>query len=704
MAAGTLDRSVPYVGGPQAWQAGYDGTGTTVAVLDTGVDAEHPDLAGAVKAEQNFTDSPDAVDHDGHGTHTSSTVAGRGVASNGKIKGVAPGAELLSAKVLNDYGQGDLSWIIAGMEWAVAQGADVISMSIGTSEPVDCTDPMAAAVDRISASSGVLFVVAAGNLYGPAETISSPGCAASALTVAATDLTQTTADFSSRGPVMSNHAVKPDIAAPGVDITAARAGGRGDSAYIDMSGTSMATPHVAGAAAILKQKHPELRGAELKAILQNSVRSASTAGVYEQGVGELSVSNAITQQVTGPATTDLGTFAWPHTAADKTTKQLTYRNTGKEPVTLKFAVDARGNNGKTLPRALISFGSSSLTIPAGGTASLPLVVDPTVSVDYGLYGAISARVVATSNDGRTVVTPVGLYLEPQYVDVTFKLIDRNGKPASSITALDVFDTDSIAAQRIGFEGADQTLHLRAGTYSLAAIIATGDADGLVESYAFLGDPEITLTKNLTITYDARTAAEAKVTTQRPTERKGGSLTYGRVIDNWILASSRSFGTRIKSIYLGTTGKAKRGTFEVVEGWQFASPAAAKSPYLYSLAFTHEQQIKGKPEHRVRDRELATIDATCVADGRALGCDELAVRDADDVDCDVVPGWEPARGELVQGGAAAGDGDGSDDRAEVRTGGAGGELGLEQLPRVVGQSAGALRAAGVPGSGEHRAAG
>jgi subtilisin family serine protease len=610
----TLDQSVPYVGAPRAWQAGYDGSGTTVAVLDSGVDAEHPDLAGAVKAQQNFTDSPDVSDHDGHGTHTSSTVAGRGVASNGKHKGVAPGAQLLSGKVLNDYGSGELSWIIAGMEWAVAEGADVISMSIGTSEPVDCTDPMATAVDRISAS-GVLFVVAAGNLYGPAETISSPGCAASALTVAATDLTHTTADFSSRGPVMGNHAVKPDIAAPGVDITAARAGGRGDSAYTDMNGTSMATPHVAGAAAILKQQHPDWSGQQLKAALQNSVRPASTVAIYEQGAGELNVAQAVTQQVTGPGTTDLGTFAWPHTPADKVTKPLTYRNTGTSPVTLTFAVDARGNNGKPLPSSLISFGAGSLTVPAGGSAELPVTIDPSASLDYGLYGAISARVVATGNDGRTVVTPVGFYLEPQYVDVTFRLIDRNGQPASSITALDVFDTDSIAAQRIGFEGADRTLHLRAGTYSLAAIIATDGANGMVESYAFLGNPETTLTANTTITYDARTAAEATVTTQRPAERKGGSLTYGRIVDNWILASSRSFGKQIKSVYLGTTPEVRRGTFEVVEGWQYASPAGAKSPYLYSLAFTHEQQIKGTPEHRVRDRDLATIDATYYTPGK-----------------------------------------------------------------------------------------
>ena len=287
---------------------------------------------------------------------------------------------------------------------------------------------------------------------------------------------------------------------------------------------------------------------------------------------------------------------------------------------MTLTADARGNNGKALPAGLISFDPSA-TVAAGATVDVPVTIDPSAALDPGAYGAVSARVVATGNDGRTVVTPLGFYLEPQYVDVTFKLIDRDGKPAASITSLDVFDLDSIAAQRVGFDGADQTLHLRAGTYSLAATIAHDDANGLVDSYAFLGDPEITLTKDTTITYDARTAAEAKVTTQRPTERKGGSLTYGRIVDNWILASSRGYGTQVKSIYLGTTPKARRGTFEVVEGWQYGSPAGAKSPYLYSLAFTHEQQVKGRPDHRVRDRDLATIDATYYTPGKAYNYSE-----------------------------------------------------------------------------------
>jgi hypothetical protein len=186
------------------------------------------------------------------------------------------------------------------------------------------------------------------------------------------------------------------------------------------------------------------------------------------------------------------------------------------------------------------------------TMSAPMLLPPQKAAEprQSAGGAISTRVVAKSNSGQTVVTPLGFYLEPQYVDVTFKLIDRDGKPATSISALDVFDLDSIAAQRVGFEGVDQTLHLRAGTYSLAATIAHDGADGFVDSYAFLGDPEITLTKNTTITYDAHTAAEATVTTDRPTQRRASSLTYGRVVDNWILSSSRSYGTTVKSIYLG----------------------------------------------------------------------------------------------------------------------------------------------------------
>ncbi len=194
-----LERSTRQVNAPAAWAAGYDGKGTKVAVLDTGTDLEPPDLKGRVSGSKNFTDSDTDTDRQGHGTHTISTVGGSGAESGGAKKGVAPGAELLSGKALNDAGYGLDSWIIAGMEWALASKADVVSMSLGDPSQTACDDPLAAAAERLS-QQGPLFVIAAGNSGRGNNTVSSPGCAASVLTVGAVDRDDTTAVFSSRGP------------------------------------------------------------------------------------------------------------------------------------------------------------------------------------------------------------------------------------------------------------------------------------------------------------------------------------------------------------------------------------------------------------------------------------------------------------------------------------------------------------------------
>src|SRR5438067_1974190 len=244
----TLDVSVPLIGAPIAWQAGLTGQGVPVGVVDTGIDESHPDLAGKVVAAQNFTDDTDALDKVGHGTHVASTITGSGAASNGKYKGVAPGVKLYSAKVCREFGCAE-SWILAGMQWASSdQHAKVVNMSLGGPDSPGI-DPLEQAVQTLTAQNGTLLVIAAGN-DGSDYSVGSPGSADDALTVGAVTKQEQLADFSSRGPRIGDSALKPDITAPGVDITAARSkdgflGTPGDM-YMSLSGTSMATPHVAG--------------------------------------------------------------------------------------------------------------------------------------------------------------------------------------------------------------------------------------------------------------------------------------------------------------------------------------------------------------------------------------------------------------------------------------------------------------------------
>ncbi|MFE0515852.1 S8 family serine peptidase, partial [Streptomyces sp. NPDC058964] len=157
-----LDWNLTKVKAPDAWDSGHTGKGVTVAVIDTGVDGTHPDLRDRITDSANFSDSPDAVDHVGHGTHVAGTIAGSGAASNGARKGIAYDAKLLNVKVLGDHGTGSDSGVIAGMEWAARHGAKVANMSLGGG-PTDGSDPESRAVDELTARYGTLFVVAAGN-------------------------------------------------------------------------------------------------------------------------------------------------------------------------------------------------------------------------------------------------------------------------------------------------------------------------------------------------------------------------------------------------------------------------------------------------------------------------------------------------------------------------------------------------------------
>ncbi|WP_406500972.1 S8 family serine peptidase [Streptomyces sp. NBC_01590] len=579
----TLDKSTKQVGADLAWAAGYDGKGTKVAVLDTGVDAEHPDLKGRVAASENFTDSDSTDDRQGHGTHTISTVGGSGAASGGKKKGVAPGADLLAGKVLNDSGSGAESWIIAGMQWAVDQKADVVSMSLGSPEPTDCTDPMSVAAEELAQNKGTLFVIAAGNSGPTLNTVSSPGCAPSVLTVGAVDRDDTTAQFSSRGPVIGSHTLKPEITAPGVAISAAAAGGRGVYAYQSMSGTSMATPHVAGAAAIVKQRHPDWTAQQIKAALVSSAKSDIPGDVRETGGGRLDVKAAIDTTLVGAPAVQGGTFNWPQDRSDRTTVDVPYTNSGTKPVKLSLKVqDVTGNDGSAVRSSVAKLDASTVTVPAGATVKVPLEIDPTAKLKAAQYGDVTGRVLATGPAGAKVSTPFSLYVGAETVTLRVKLVDREGKPAAGASSLDVIGTDTAGGERRFNDGAtDQVFQVRPGAYFVSSFVTTSDpkdATGrLAESVAYLARPQLNVTKDTTLVLDARKAHRLQVkTADRASENRSTTLAFGRSWDDvWLHSGSITGGSAVKNYLADVQGRASDGDFEFASFWRAYAPQISK---------------------------------------------------------------------------------------------------------------------------------
>ncbi|MFJ4845543.1 S8 family peptidase [Streptomyces sp. NPDC088733] len=505
----SLDRSTAQIGAPEAWAAGYDGKGVTVAVLDTGVDATHPDLKDRIDAQKNFSGTPDTVDHVGHGTHVASIVAGSGARSGGKYKGVAPGARLIIGKVLDDTGEGDESGIIAGMQWAVAQGAKVVNLSLGGPDTPE-TDPVEQAVDELSASSGALFVIAAGNSGPGASTIGSPGSAAAALTVGAVDRDDTIADFSSRGPA-ADGTLKPDLTAPGVDIVAAHAaeGVEGDPAadgYVSMSGTSMATPHVAGAAAIIAQEHPDWNGERIKAVLTGSAEPAAGVSAFVQGTGRTDLGRAVVQQVTSGPALGFGIAQWPHADDRPVTKELTYRNDGDRPVTLDLAADARGDDGKPAPDGMFTVTPQRLTVPAGGTATASVTADTRVGTADGAFGG---AVTATAGE-TTVRTAIGVDREPESYNLTVKHLDLHGRP-TGLSATGVYALDGDLWQDYSDDADGEfTVRLPAGRYALEGRIYP-ESDPAGGRLSLLVQPKFALTRDTTLVMDARKAEPVRIT-------------------------------------------------------------------------------------------------------------------------------------------------------------------------------------------------
>ncbi|HEV8561393.1 MAG TPA: S8 family peptidase [Actinophytocola sp.] len=563
-----LDQSVPMVGAPAAWAAGLDGTGVTVGVVDTGIDATHPDLAGAVIDSANFTEEPDIRDGVGHGTHVASTIAGTGRASTGRFRGVAPGSKLVVAKVFDTSGFATESQVMAGMEWAATHGAKVVNLSLG-SAPTDGTDPVSQLVDDLTARTGALFVVAAGNL-GADRSVTSPGAASSALTVGAVDKRDALAAFTSRGPRLGDAAAKPEIVAPGVSITAARAAGTAlgtpvDDRYTTASGTSMATPHVAGAAALLAQRHPDWPPGRLKDALVGAARDDGLRW-FEQGAGRLDIARMISQPATATAALNLGRL--PRTSGPATAS-VSYTNDSDRPLTLRLTLAVHGWAGTPAPEGAVRLDATTVVVPAHGQAAVGISADPRVG-ETGAYGGL---VTATGPDGLSLRTPLGYYVPTPTGPITVGVLDSAGQPATNWFAA-VFNesagasNDPLGPEPLQFVPLGATAEVPQGTYSVSSTVR--EASLTSRRWTALSATEVVVTGARTeVRLDARAAVPVGVTTPRPTEQRDRTVALRRHLPGTTLFVEWQFvigADATWQVYATPAASARRGTVSLQDYW------------------------------------------------------------------------------------------------------------------------------------------
>ena len=423
----TIDSSVPMIKAPDAWPlvdgkgAPLTGYGIKIGIIDTGVDYTHPDLGGCfdpgckVEGGWDFINNdPNPMDDHGHGTHVAATAGGKGVLADGtKLYGVAPDATIYGYKVLDAGGSGSWSTVTAGIDRCLdpnldgnlTDHLDVCSMSLGGPGTPD--SPPSLASDN-AMRNGVVMTIAAGNSGPGYQTIGSPGTSREAITVGAAckpeDIGRSSAcstniaSFSSRGPVKwvdttgtAQEMIKPDIVSPGVNICAAEWGTWlsdrrcKDDKHIAIAGTSMATPHVAGMAALLRQAAPQATPADIKTAIK--ARAVPYSGFDENTQGKGLINTIESLKYLSP-NLDFSSnlyatpYSWPvitdiSQATYSTSQSFTITNTTASETTATVSA-------QNLPAGVtIIPDKPSLTIPGNGTATFTA----TLTADYSVLAS-----------------------------------------------------------------------------------------------------------------------------------------------------------------------------------------------------------------------------------------------------------------------------------------------------------------------------
>ena len=422
--------------------------------------------------------------------------------------------------------------------------------------------------------------------------------------------------FSSRGPRIGDGAVKPDVSAPGVDIVAAKSkdssiGDPVGDKYLNLSGTSMATPHTAGAAALLVQQHPSWKAPELKGTLMASAKAAAGQTSFQQGAGRIDLTKAIKQTVIAePGSVSFGVAAYPHTDDEPVTKNVTYRNLGDQPVTVALTASMTTADGTAAPAGALTLSANSVTVPAGGTASVQATSNTKHTGPDGLY---SGRIIATA-EGTSVVVPVGVDKEAESYTLTVKLIRADGTPDDQIPAFLVGVGNDTIKNLYDPSGTVQ-VRLPKGEYLVDQF---QEFEVTEENYQFykLVAPSVQLTSDQTVVLDARKAKPVTTTVPDPEAKLAvGDVGFDRYTPTGEPALSSavvSFGlSKLFALSTGPALPADQLTGHVTSQWGVpgADGYFTNTPYLYGIANSQPGEFVTGFHRNVRAEDLAVVDQT-----------------------------------------------------------------------------------------------